>query len=91
VADPIAWLVLEPGHKVVAADGEEVGKVEEVLGDTVSGIFDGLTISTGVLGKPKYVGSELVDSIDTEAVHLTISAEEAERLEEYTPPDSALT
>jgi hypothetical protein len=86
VADPISWLVLEPGHKVVTADGEEVGKVEEVLGDTVADIFDGLTVGTGLLGKPRYVPAELVVSIDTEAVHLTISKAEADRLEEYTPP-----
>jgi hypothetical protein len=84
--EPISWLVLEPGHNVVTADGEELGRVEEVLGDTVADIFDGLTVATGLLGKPKYVPAELVASIDTEAVHLTISADKADRLEEYTPP-----
>jgi hypothetical protein len=85
--DPIAWLVLEPGHKVVTADDEELGKVEQVLGDQVADIFDGLVASTGLLGKPKYVPAELVGSIDTEAVHLTISKAESDRLDEYTPPD----
>jgi hypothetical protein len=86
VADPGSWLVLEPGHPVTDAAGEEVGKVEEVLGDTVADIFDGLTVSTGLLGKPKYVPSELVASIDTEAVRLTIGKTELEQLDEYTPP-----
>jgi hypothetical protein len=85
-ADPISWIVLEPGHKVVDADGEEVGRVDEILGDTVADIFDGLTVSTGLLGKAKYVPSELVASIDTEAVRLTIGEDEVERLDEYTPP-----
>ncbi len=89
MADPIAWVVLEPGHSVVTADGEGLGKVAEVLGDTVTDIFDGLSVATGLLGKPKYVPSELVDSIDTDAVHLTISKAEADRLEEYTPPAGA--
>ena len=84
--DPTSWLVVEPGHRVAAADGEEIGKVEETLGDTVADIFDGLTISTGLLGKPKYVPSELVASIDTEAVRLTIGKGDVERLDEYTPP-----
>jgi hypothetical protein len=84
--DPISWLVLEPGHKVVTSDGEELGRVEEILGDTVADIFDGLTVATGLLGKPRYVAAELVGSIDTEAVRLTISKSEADRLEEYTPP-----
>jgi hypothetical protein len=82
----MSWIVLEPGHKVVAAGGEEVGQVEELLGDSVADIFDGLTISTGVLGKAKYVPSEIVSGIDTDAVHLTISAADVDRLDEYSPP-----
>lgn len=85
MADPIAWLVLEPGHKTVTTDGEELGTVKEVLGDTVADIFDGLLVATSVLGLgEKYVPAELVDRIDTDAVHLTISAREADRLQ---PPD----
>lgn len=90
MADPIAWLVLEPGHKVVDADGNDLGRVDEVLGDTVTDIFDGLAVSTGLLGKPKYVPSEIVESIDTEAVHLTVSKDEVDRLDEYTPPDGVV-
>ncbi len=88
--DPISWLVLEPGHAVVTADGESLGKVEEVLGDTVTGIFDGLAVATGLLGKPKYVPAEVVESMDTDAVHLSLSKDEADRLDEYTPPGEAV-
>jgi hypothetical protein len=86
--DPISWLVLEPGHKVVTTDGDELGQVQEVLGDSVADIFDGITVTTGLLGKPLYVPSELVGSIDTEAIRLTLSTTEVDRLEEYTPPGS---
>jgi hypothetical protein len=87
VADPISWLVLERGHKVVTAHGEEFGTVKEVLGDNVADIFDGLRVTTGALGlDEQYVPAELVESIDTDAVHLTISAPESDRLEELTPP-----
>jgi hypothetical protein len=89
VPDPSSWLALESGHRVVSADGDDLGKVEEVLGDTVTDIFDGLAVSTSLLGKPAYVPAELVDSIDTDAVHLTISQSEVDRLDEYTPPDGA--
>jgi hypothetical protein len=87
--DPMSWIVLERGHSVVHADGTQFGTVDEILGDTVADIFDGLTVATGLVGKPRYVAAELVDSIDTEAVHLTITADEADRLEEYTPPGGA--
>ena len=86
MADPASWLVIERGYPVAAMDGQEIGRVEETLGDSVADIFDGLTVSIGLLGKPKYVPSELVASIDTEAVRLTIGKDDVERLEEYMPP-----
>lgn len=42
--DPVSWLLIEPGWKVVDAQGEKVGKVDEVLGDGQSGIFHGLVV-----------------------------------------------
>jgi hypothetical protein len=87
VAEPISWLVLEPGHKVLTADGEELGTVKEVLGDNVADIFGGLLVTTSALGfDENYVPAELVESIDTDAVHLTIRAAESDRLEQLTPP-----
>ena len=90
MADPIAWLVLESGHEVVTADDEELGRVEEILGDQGADIFDGLVVSTGLLGKPTYVPAELVASIDTDAVRLSIAKADADRLDEYAPPDSEM-
>jgi uncharacterized protein YrrD len=87
MGDPISWLVLEPGHAVVTADGEQLGTVKEVLGDTEADIFDGLRVSTGLLGSDeKYVPAELLESIDTDAVHLTIPAAESDRLDGLAPP-----
>jgi len=79
--------MVEPGYSVSAPDGEEIGKVDQVLGDNDADIFDGLAILTGVVGKPKYVPSELVASIDTDAVRLTIGKDELASLDEYTPPE----
>jgi hypothetical protein len=87
VADPISWLVLQPGHAVVTADGEKLGTVKEVLGDTEADIFDGLRVNAGPLGmEEKYVPAELVESIDTEATHLGISAAETDRLDGLAAP-----
>lgn len=85
-ADPISWLVLEPGHLVVTEDGQEFGRVEKVECDAVADIFDGLLVRQGALGDTKYVPSELVGSIDTEAVRLTITAGETDSLEAIKPP-----
>lgn len=84
--EPISWLLLEPGHPVVTTDGEELGKVEEVLGDNVAGIFDGLLVKRHLLGETTYVPAELVESIDTERVQLTIASKNVEELDAVKPP-----
>ena len=49
MSDPVSWLVIEPGWKVLDANGDEVGRVEEVIGDSGVDIFNGLSISKGLL------------------------------------------
>ena len=54
MADPVAWKVVERGWAVVASDGNEVGKVDQVLGDPEADIFDGLAVGAdGVLDRPR--------------------------------------
>jgi hypothetical protein len=89
LADPVSWLVVEPGWKVLATDGSEVGKVERTLGDPELDIFDGLTISTRLLSKPLYVPAEQVGEIREGQVSLDLSSSEVERLEPYEPPRQA--
>ena len=60
--DPVSWLLIEPGWRVVDANGEEIGKVESVTGDQNADIFDGLEVRHGVLEK-RYVPAESVASI----------------------------
>jgi hypothetical protein len=85
-AEPVSWLVIERGWTVVAADGTEVGKVDEVVGAPEEDIFNGLAISTGLLGAPKYVPAERVGEIDEGRVHLELSPAEVDGLDEYTRP-----
>jgi hypothetical protein len=84
---PVSWLLIEAGWEVVGSDGESIGKVEEVVGD--QDIFSGLVVSTGVLAKPHWVPAELVDEIEEGRVRLSLSSDEADRLEEYEPPEPA--
>ena len=46
MAEPVSWFLVEKHWKVVGADGEEIGKVEEVVGDSSADIFSGLTVGT---------------------------------------------
>jgi Uncharacterized protein conserved in bacteria (DUF2171) len=83
--DPVSWFLIEPGWKVAAADGTEVGKVEELVGDTGEDIFNGLAVSTGLLGRPKYVPAERVRLITEGRVELDLSSSEIQRLGEHEP------
>ena len=86
MADPVAWLVIETGWEVVGSDGERLGEVQEVIGDTNADIFDGLSVSTGLLKKPKYVPSERVGEIVEGRVTLDLAKDDFERLDEYDEP-----
>jgi hypothetical protein len=92
VADPVSWLVVEPGWKVVGADGEEVGRVEEVVGDTGEDIFNGLAVSTGLLGKAKYVPAERVAGIVEGEIQLDLPSSAVEHLDDHEsqPPSEEL-
>ena len=77
--------MIEPGWEVVDSAGESVGKVDELLGDPERDIFDGLAISTGLVGKPSYVPAERVGEIRDGRVQLELTANEVERLDPYEP------
>ena len=79
-------MLIERGWTVEAADGTEVGKVEETVGDSTHDIFNGLTVATGLLGRPRYVPAEEVADISEGCVKLGIGADDFERLEGYDEP-----
>jgi uncharacterized protein YrrD len=88
--DPVSWFLIEPGWRVVSADGEEFGKVEEVVGDTGNDIFNGLSVSTGLFAKPRYLPAERVSGIYEGEVHIDMPQEHLGRLDAYEqPPQSA--
>ena len=85
--DPVAWILVERGWKVLASGGEDVGRVEERVGDENVDIFDGLVISTPAFGlERRYVPSEQVGDIYEGEVHLTLTGAEVERLADYDEP-----
>jgi sporulation protein YlmC with PRC-barrel domain len=80
---PIAWLALEEGTEVVSRDGKEIGKISQVVGDVTKDIFSGIAFRPGILQHPRFAPADLVDAITTESVRLSITSEEAERLDDY--------
>jgi hypothetical protein len=90
MADPVSWFVIERGWKVVDADGEQVGTVDEVVGDSSDDIFNGLAVSTRLFGQPRYVPAEDVRRIVEGSVQLALTKDEIGRLDEFEePPTSA--
>ncbi len=81
--DPVSWLMIESGWKVIASDGTDVGKVEEIVGDTGKDIFNGLSISTGLMSKPKYVAAERVRTITEGTVELDLPADAVDNLDDH--------
>jgi Uncharacterized protein conserved in bacteria (DUF2171) len=88
--DPVSWLVIEPGWTVVGPDGEDVGRVVEIVGDTGKDIFNGLAVSHGLLGRTKYVPAERVAEIVEGEVRLDVDADHVGSLDDHEPqPPSA--
>ena len=89
-SDPVSWLLVEHGWKVVAADGTALGSVEEVIGDSGKDIFNGVSVSPGLLKRPKYVPAEEVAEIQEGELRLALTKDEFGRLGEHDePPESA--
>ena len=84
--DPVSWFVIESGWKVVDAEDQEVGSVDEVVGDSSDDIFNGLSISTSFLGKPRYIPSEQVGVITEGRVQLRLTKDQVRRLGEFEEP-----
>ena len=80
--NPASWLVIERGWTVVDRDGEELGTVHEVIGDSGKDIFNGLSVSPGLLKGSRYVPSERVGEIVDGRVTLELGQDEFDRLDE---------
>lgn len=80
---PIAWSGLEHGTSVYASDGEEVGKISDVIADEQKDIFAGIAVRTGLFESDLFVPADLIAELTKDAVRLTISANEVEDLEPH--------
>lgn len=87
MSDPVSWLLIESGWKVVNADGEHIGQVEEVLGE--EDIFSGLAVSTSLFGSPRFVSADSVEEITDRQVRLKLRGDQVKQLEEHLPPEPA--
>jgi hypothetical protein len=78
--DPVSWKVVEAGWPVVGADGTDLGRVHELVGDAKADIFNGLNVSPGLLRASRYVPAEHVAKIVEGRVTLDLSRRDFRRL-----------
>lgn len=80
---PIAWSALPTGTPVFSSDGADLGKVAEVVADEQKDIFSGISLDPGWFKGERFVPADRIKRLTSEAVYLTITADEAEaQLEE---------
>jgi hypothetical protein len=86
---PIAYMVLEEGTAVVGSDSEPVGKVDRVLADAGTDIFDGLLLDTPE--GDRFVDAPQVAELYERLVILDMTAADALRsLPEPTPSPASV-
>ncbi|HUK44951.1 MAG TPA: hypothetical protein VLV28_06635 [Gaiellaceae bacterium] len=82
--DPVSWLQIEQGWKVVTSDGVLVGKVAQIEGDKNDDIFDGIAVESGT--QTRYVPGEEVGQIFPGQVTLKIGSTDLGTLEPFQAP-----
>lgn len=85
MTDPVSWLLVERGWKVFAADGEQIGTVEDAVGDTAQDIFSGIHVNLGRLKPAKFIPAEHVAEIREGEIRLDLMPDEA-RVREFFEP-----
>lgn len=86
MADPVSWLQIEQGWKVVTSDSVILGSVKQVECDKASDIFDGLAVESKKPARLLYVPSEQVGAIFPGEVTLKISSADTDKLEPFQAP-----
>jgi hypothetical protein len=82
--DPVSWLQIEQGWKVVTSDGVLVGQVAQIEGDKNDDIFDGIAVESGT--QTRYVPGEEVGLIFPGQVTLKKGSSELGTLEPFRAP-----
>lgn len=80
---PRSFLQIDPGVDVISSDGQHVGKLEHVLADDQTAIFDGVVIDvrTGP-GGHRFVDAPAVVEFRERAVVIAVAAADVDGLPE---------
>jgi hypothetical protein len=76
----VAWLAMPEKAPVVGESGEEIGRMEELLGDKEDDIFHGIVLKLARGGHKVEVQADRIPKITTRRVYTDLAADELERL-----------
>ena len=79
----VAWLALPEQAPVMGEAGEEIGRVEGLLGDKEDDIFHGIVLKLAAGGRKVEVRADRIPKITTRRVYTDLAADELEQLPEY--------
>lgn len=80
---PLAWTAILADTPVYAADGTDVGRVEEVVGSVDDDIFHGIQVGVGAEAREVLIPAQEVRSITNRRITVALNAEEVRTLPAY--------
>jgi hypothetical protein len=83
--DPVAWAYVEPNTPVVGPDGQELGRVSEMLGTATENIFHGVAVTPDGEGAARVVPADAVTGLTSSKVTIAWDAEQLAAAEEFRP------
>lgn len=78
---PVSWMTLEVGTPILASDGEDIGKITDVVADVQKDIFSGISFRSGLLAEERFAPADIVGEMSKDSVRLTIPSGEIDTLE----------
>jgi len=76
----VAWLAMPEKAPVMGQSGEEIGRMEELLGDKEDDIFHGIVLKLARGGHKVEVTADRIPKITTRRVYTDLAADELEQL-----------
>lgn len=86
--DPVAWSYVEPDTLVVGPDGEELGRVRQMLGTETEGIFHGIAIDPRGDRTTRVVPADAVTGLTSAKVEVAWNAEQLAAADEHQPTET---
>ena len=83
--DPVAWNYVEANTLVVGPNGEELGRVDAMLGTETEGIFHGVAVTPYDDGTTRVVPADAVTRLTSSKIEIAYDAEQLAAAEEHHP------